>query len=58
MPDWVHPVIYIFIWTGSIVLFINILENDWIGIIVGLAVGRLIATLIVSRLPGFWGDNS
>lgn len=57
MPDWVHPIVFIAIWTGSLLLFIYLLENDWLGLAIGLLVGRVVATLVVSRLPGFWGED-
>jgi len=57
MPDWVHPLLYIFIWTGFIILFIYLLEDEWMGLLIGLLLGRVAAALIVSRLPGFWGDS-
>ena len=55
MPDWVHAFLYIFIWAGTIFLFIYLLD-DWLGLILGLLVGRVLAGLIVSRIPGFWGQ--
>jgi len=28
-----------------------------LGLAIGLLVGRVVATLVVSRLPGFWGED-
>ncbi len=55
MADWIHALLFIVIWAGVILLFVHLLENEWVGLLLGLILGRTAAILIVSRLPGFWG---
>lgn len=56
MPDWMHSLLYIVILTGIIVLTVYIL-TDILGVLVGVIAGHTVASFIVSRLPGFWGNR-
>ncbi len=57
MPDWAHAVLYMFIWLAVIIFFMDLMDNLQ-GAIIGIVVGQITATLIVSRLPGFWGGSN
>ncbi len=56
MPDWVHPLVLILVWAGITWLFSLWLPQP-LGFFTGLVVGRLVASMVVRRLPGFWGPG-
>ncbi len=55
MPDWIHSLLYIFIMAATMLLVVYF-SRDVLGVIVGLIAGHLVASFLVARLPGFWGD--
>ncbi len=56
MPDWIHSLLYLFIFIATVLFSIYLTENIW-GALLGLPAGHIVASAIVSRLPGFWGDR-
>ena len=56
MPDWIHSLLYIIIVIGILSLTVFFM-TDILGILVGVIAGHSIASFVVSRLPGFWGDR-
>ena len=56
MPDWVHAIAMIVIWT-AVIVFSMIYIGGFLGLILGASIGYLIAGQIVQRLPGFWGER-
>jgi len=56
MPDWAFSLLYILIIICFMLLFIYLTGNIW-GLFIGLLVGHVATTLILSRLPGFWKDR-
>lgn len=57
MPDWIHSLLYIAIVIGIILLSVYFI-TDILGLLVGVIAGHTVASFIVSRLPGFWGDRN
>lgn len=53
MPDWAFSLLYIITVTSFMLLFIYLTGSMW-GLFIGLLVGHITTTLILSRLPGFW----
>lgn len=56
MPDWIHSLLYIIIVIGILSLTVFFI-TDILGLLVGVIAGHSIASFVVSRLPGFWGDR-
>ncbi len=56
MPDWIHAIAMIVIWI-VITAFSLFIIGGFLGLILGVSVGYLIAGQIVQRLPGFWGER-
>ena len=56
MPDWIHSLLYILILISVLSLSVYFI-TDILGLLVGVFAGHTIASFIVSRLPGFWGDR-
>jgi len=56
MPDWVHAIFMLVIWIALVYLFM-VFSQGFLGIILGVSAGYLIAGQIVQRIPGFWGDQ-
>ncbi len=56
MPDWTFPLLYILIVSLVFYTFLNLAGYIW-GSLIGLLLGHMVATFILSRLPGFWGDK-
>ncbi len=56
MPDWIHSLLYIIIVIGILSLTLFFI-TDILGLLVGVIAGHSIASFVVSRLPGFWGDR-
>lgn len=54
MPDWIHAIIYMAILAATVVIASLLLQNI-MGLIIGLLCGHLVASAVISRLPGFWG---
>lgn len=54
MPDWTHSILYLVIMTLALLLSAYYTASIW-GLIAGLIIGHLLATAIITRLPGFWG---
>ncbi len=57
MPDWIHSLLYIAILV-SVTALVAYYTGTLIGVIIGVIVGHSTASFIVSRLPGFWGDQN
>lgn len=57
MPEWVYPAVLILVW-ASITWLFSIWLPPPLGFFTGLVVGRLVASMVVRRLPGFWGPIS
>jgi len=55
MPDWIHSLLYIVILVATMLLVVYF-SRDVLGVILGIIAGHLIASFLVARLPGFWGD--
>lgn len=56
MPDWIHSLLYIIIVIGILSLTVFFI-TDILGLLVGVIAGHSIASFVVSRLPGFWGNR-
>ncbi len=56
MPDWIHSLLYIVLLAATMLLVVNF-SRDVLGVIAGLIAGHIIASFLVARLPGFWGDR-
>ncbi len=56
MPDWIHSLLYIII-LAAVTLLVAYFRRDALGLVIGLITGHLIASFLVARLPGFWGDR-
>jgi hypothetical protein len=54
MPDWMHSLFYVIIFSVTLT-FIFLLTKDFLGLIAGLIAGHLVASFLVSHIPGFWG---
>ena len=57
MPDWIHSLLYIVILVIVTTLVVYYTDH-LLGVIVGIIVGHSVASFLVSRLPGFWGDRN
>jgi len=55
MPDWLHSLLYIAVIASTAYLGSYYAQNIF-GLFGGLIVGHFLATAIIKRLPGFWGN--
>jgi len=55
LPDWVHAIIYIFIITAAAIVSGYYTQNI-LGVFAGVGVAHFLASAIIKRIPGFWGN--